>query len=138
MKVQTIVKYRKNRLLGKIIHAILLNKGVDIPAKVVLGKNVHFPHNSVGTVIHPNAVIEDDVWIYQNVTIGRANINNFDDDHEIVIRIKRGAKLCAGAKILCKKTIEVGENSIIAANAVLLESTGPNEIWGGVPARRIK
>lgn len=133
MKVQTIIKYRKNKLLGKIIHTILLNKGLDLPAKVVLGKNVRFPHNSVGTVIHPNTIIEDDAWIYQNVTIGRANITNFDDDSTLEIRIKKGAKICAGAKILCKKRIVVGENTIIAANAVLLESTGDNEIWGYWP-----
>lgn len=138
MKVQTIVRFRKNILMGKIIHTILLNKGLDLPAKVQLGKNVRFPHNSIGTVIHPNSIIEDNVWIYQNVTIGRANVTDFSDDGELKIVIKKGAILCAGAKILCKKKIEVGENTIISANAVLLESTGDNEVWVGVPARRIK
>lgn len=133
-----IVKFRKNKLLGKIIHTILLNKGLDLPAKVQLGKNVRFPHNSVGTVIHPNTIIEDNVWIYQNVTIGRANVTDFSDDRDLQIVIKKGAILCAGAKILCKKKIEVGENTIISANAVLLESTGDNQVWVGVPARRIK
>lgn len=92
----------------------------------------------MGTVIHPNTIIEDNVWIYQNVTIGRANVTDFSDDRDLQIVIKKGAILCAGAKILCKKKIEVGENTIISANAVLLESTGDNQVWVGVPARRIK
>lgn len=29
----------------------------------------------------------------------------------------------------------IGENAVVAANAVLLNSIGPGEIWGGVPAR---
>lgn len=90
MKVQTIVRFRKNILMGKIIHTILLNKGLDLPAKVQLGKNVRFPHNSIGTVIHPNSIIEDNVWIYQNVTIGRANVTDFSDDGELKIVIKKG------------------------------------------------
>lgn len=40
--------------------------------------------------------------------------------------------------IASKGEVVVGENTIIGANAVLLESTGDNEIWGGVPARRLK
>lgn len=131
MKVQTLIKYRKNYFLARICHAILLHMGLDLPANVRLGKNVRFPHNSLGTVIHPNTIIEDEVWIYQNVTIGRADIEDFSDDGETQVIVHKGAKLCAGAKILCKKKLEIAENTIIAANAVLLQSTGANEVWGG-------
>jgi serine O-acetyltransferase len=33
--------------------------------------------------------------------------------------------------------LRVGRGSVVGANAVLLESTGENEIWAGVPARRV-
>ncbi|MFQ7842579.1 MAG: acyltransferase, partial [Thomasclavelia spiroformis] len=52
--------------------------------------------------------------------------------------IKEGAILCAGAKILGKGQLTVGRNTIIAANAVLLSSTGDNEVWAGIPAKKIK
>jgi len=82
--------------------------------------------------------LEDNVTIFQGVTIGKADVvkNNPFMGHVI---IKKGAILCAGAKILAKDDVvtEIGENSIISANAVLLNSTGPNEIWGGVPAKLI-
>jgi serine O-acetyltransferase len=31
----------------------------------------------------------------------------------------------------------VAEGTIVGANAVLRESTGPYEIWAGIPARRV-
>lgn len=139
MKVDSLIKLRKNMLFNKIIHYILLNKkGVDIPSGVVIGKNVKFPHNSVGTVIHPRTIIKDNVKIYQNVTIGRANIyENYNENIGHII-IEEGAIICAGAKILYKdKDLVVAKNSIIGANAVLLNSTGENEIWGGIPAKKI-
>lgn len=46
--------------------------------------------------------------------------------------------MCAGSKILAKDNLVVGKNTIIAANSVLLKSTGENEVWGGIPARRLK
>lgn len=52
---------------------------------------------------------------------------------------RKEACICAGAKIICNRgTLIVGENTIIAANAVLIKSTGDNEIWAGIPARMIK
>lgn len=46
--------------------------------------------------------------------------------------IRKGAILRAGAKLLCmsNETLEVDENSIVAANAVLLHSISANEVWG--------
>lgn len=43
-----------------------------------------------------------------------------------------GAKVLGGAGVT-----RVGNGTIVAANAVLMQSTGENEIWGGVPARKI-
>ena len=36
--------------------------------------------------------------------------------------------------------VEIGENSIVAPGAVVSEKTKipPNEVWGGVPARKLK
>ena len=140
MRVDTLIKFRKNIIFNKIVYHLLLNKGMDLPAKVKIGKNVRFPHNSFVTVIHDNTIIEDNVKIYQNVTIGRADIQkNYEDSKMEEIIIKNGAIICAGAKILCKSgTLIVGQNTIIGANAVLLNSTGDNEVWAGVPAKRIK
>ena len=82
-------------------------------------------------MINTSAVIEDNVKIYQGVTIGRQDPTDKDPNRRAII--KGGAILCAGAKILSGNSgIEVGENTIIGANAVLLTSTGSSEIWGGL------
>ena len=130
MKVETWIKLRKGKILSKIISHILLNKGVDIPPEVKIGKEDKFPHNSVGTVIHNNTTIEDNVRIYQNVTIGRSDIYKpYKDSKMKNIIIKENAIICAGAKKLCKEgTLTIGKNSIVAANAVLLNSIGDNEV----------
>lgn len=140
MKVNTIVKFRKNKILNKLVYHILLNKGIDLPPEVKLGRNVKFPHNSVGTVIHNNTIIEDNVKIYQNVTLRRSDIDkSYKDSKMERIYIEKGAIICAGAKILCKDgELRIGENSIVGANAVLLHSIGANEVWAGIPAKRIK
>lgn len=139
--VKNMVKMYHIPLIGGIAKKINFILGVDIPRSVVIGKNVTFPHNSIGTVIHNNTVIEDNVKIYQNVSMGRADVYlpkekanpNFKGFH-----IKKGACICAGAKLICKEgTLTVGENTIIGANAVLLESTGDNEIWAGIPAKKV-
>jgi len=33
--------------------------------------------------------------------------------------------------------LRVGRGTVVGANAVLLESTGENELWAGVPARKV-
>lgn len=140
MRVNTWIKLRKGKFLSKIISHILIRKGIDIPPEVQIGKNVEFPHNSIGTVIHNNTVIEDNVKIYQNVTLGRADIyKTYKNSKMKSIVIKENAIICAGAKVLCKEgTLTIGKNSIVAANAVLLNSIGDNEIWAGIPAKKIK
>lgn len=138
--VERIIKCRKIYILRLLSKIGLIILGVDIPYEVIIGKNVKFPHNSPGTVIHPNTLIEDNVKIYQNVTIGRADIHkSYEDSKMKNIVIKKNAIICAGAKILCREgTLTIGENSIIAANSVLLQSVGDDELWAGVPAKKIK
>lgn len=140
MKVEQWIKFRKRKVLSKIISHILIRKGIDIPPEVQIGENVKFPYNSIGTVIHNYTIIEDNVKIYQNVTIGRADIYKKATSSKMKsIIIKENAIICAGAKVLCKEGIlTIGKNSIVAANAVLLNSIGDNEIWAGIPAKKVK
>ena len=112
--------------------------GVEIPRECVVDNNVIFSHWSNGLVVHPNTIIKKNVKLYQNVTIGRADIY-LENESNIRIIIDEGAVICAGAKILCKNNyLKVGRNTVVGANSVLLESTGDNEIWAGIPAKKIR
>lgn len=51
------------------------------------------------------------------------------------ITIENNVFIGAFSTILCGVTI--GSNSIVAAGSLVCKSIPPNEIWGGVPAKRI-
>ncbi|WP_455617995.1 serine O-acetyltransferase [Eisenbergiella sp.] len=135
-KLLTIYRRSNNHFVKSCARKLAKYLGCVIGDGVQLGNNVQFVHNSIGTVINSGAIIEDNVQIYQNVTIGRADVKSTGSTSWL---IKKGSILCAGAKILCRpgQKIVIGENSIIGANAVLLNSVPRNEVWGGVPAKKI-
>lgn len=105
--------------------------GCDIKPHVTIGKRCHFPH-PLGVVIGSDAVIEDDVTIYQNVTLGQRQKN---DDLGFPL-IRSGAIIYAGACVL--GDITIGRNAIIGANAVVLRDVPDNAIVAGAPGKVIK
>jgi len=132
-----LVKARSNPAIGKLAYYMLKLLGVEIPLLVKIGDDFELAHGGFGVVIHPSTTIGKGVKIYPGVTLGRADIfrpatqSRFEG-----IVVEDNAILCPGAKILCKEgVLRVGKGSVVGANAVLLESTGENEIWAGVPAR---
>ena len=131
------VRKTKSPLIKGVCRKIAKYLGCYVGKNVAIGENVRFVHNALGTVIYTDTTIEDGVWIYQNVTLGKSDVKADNAKAHFVIR--KNAILCAGAKLLCKpnETLEVGENSVVAANAVLLNSVPPNEMWG-VPAKKLK
>jgi serine O-acetyltransferase len=101
---------------------------VDINPAVPMGKGIFIDH-ATGVVIGATAVIEDDVSILQNVTLGGTGKEQ-GDRHP---KIRRGVLIGAGAKIL--GNIEVGHCSRVAAGSVVLQPVPPNATVAGVPAR---
>jgi serine O-acetyltransferase len=101
---------------------------VDIHPAVPIGKGVFIDHGT-GVIIGATAVIEDDVSILQNVTLGGTGKES-GDRHP---KIRRGVLLGAGAKIL--GNIEVGAGSRVAAGSVVLKAVPPCTTVAGVPAR---
>lgn len=134
-----LIRLRKYPIIGWFAFYILKIIGLELPRNVKVGKRVRFMRWAVGTVVHRRVEIEDDVRVFQNVTLGRADVyRSLEDSKMEGILVKKGAIIGAGAKVLCKEgTLIVGENTVIGANAVLFESTGDNEIWVGNPARKI-
>ncbi len=104
-----------------------------------LGKNVFINHGSsfldLGGII-----IEDDVLIGPKVNIITENhpidpANRKSLDLAKVV-IKQNAWIGAGATVLPGVTI--GQNSIVAAGAVVTKNVPDNTIVGGIPAQFIK
>ena len=100
----------------------------DINPAARIGKGVFLDH-ATGLVVGQTAVIEDDVSILHNVTLGGTGKAG-GDRHP---KIRRGVLIGAGAKIL--GNIEVGHCSKIAAGSVVLSPVPHNKTVAGVPAR---
>lgn len=92
-----------------------------------IGNRVNIQDGSVLHTLYQKSTIEigDDVSIGHNVTIHGAKIHDF-------------ALIGMGAVVMDDAV--VGEGALVAAGSVVLSRTviGPNELWGGAPAKFIK
>lgn len=134
-----LVYARQWPLVGRLAYYALKLLGAEIPRSVPVGAGFELAHGGVGVVIHSRAVIGSRVKIYPGVTLGRADIHLPMERSKFEgIVIEDDVILAPGAKVLCKEgTLRVRRGTVVGANAVLLQSTGENEIWAGVPARCI-
>ena len=51
--------------------------------------------------------------------------------------IRLGADVWLGCNVVVLKGVVIGDGAIVAAGAIVTKSIMPNEIWAGVPARKI-
>lgn len=129
--------YRRNHRLARTI--LLLVSNFEIHPGTTVAKGLTVQHRGMGTVIHPSTDIGRNVTLYHQVTIGRQD-GHIPAAESLMERIVIGdhAILYPGCKILGGAGITtVGTGTIIAANAVLTQSTGDYEVWGGIPARKL-
>lgn len=94
---------------------------------IKIGNRVNIQDGSVLHTLYQKSTIEigDDVSIGHNVTVHGAKIRDY-------------ALIGMGSVIM--DDAEVGEGALVAAGSVVLARTkiGPNELWGGAPAKFIK
>ena len=102
----------------------------DIHPAVPMGRGIFLDH-ATGLVIGSTAVVEDNVSILQDVTLGGTGKES-GDRHP---KIRNGVLIGAGAKVL--GNIEIGVASKIAAGSVVLHPVPPHSTVAGVPAKLI-
>ncbi|MDE2579306.1 MAG: serine O-acetyltransferase [Hyphomicrobiales bacterium] len=100
----------------------------DIHPAAQFGKGVFLDHGT-GLVVGSTAVVEDNVSMLQDVTLGGTG-NETGDRHP---KIEHGVLLGAGAKVL--GNIRVGHCARVAAGSVVLQPVPHNTTVAGVPAR---
>ena len=105
--------------------------GIEIHPGAKIGKRLVIDHG-MGIVIGETAEIGDDCLIYHGVTLGGTG----KDQGKRHPTIGNNVMISAGAKVLGPFT--VGDNSRIAANAVVLSAIPPNATAVGVPAKVVK
>ena len=105
--------------------------GVEIHPGAVIGRGLLIDHG-MGVVIGETAVIGNDCTIYQGVTLGGTG-KECGKRHPT---IGNNVMIGSGAKVLGPFT--VGDNSKIAAGAVVLSEVPPDSTCVGVPARIVR
>ncbi len=105
--------------------------GIEIHPGATIGKGLFIDHG-MGVVIGETAVIGDNCTIYQGVTLGGTGKERGKRHPTLGNNVMVGS----GAKVLGPFT--VGDNSKIAAGAVVLSEVPPNSTCVGVPARIVK
>ena len=100
----------------------------DINPAARIGRGIFLDH-ATGLVVGQTAVIEDNVSMLQDVTLGGTGKER-GDRHP---KIRQGVLIGAGAKIL--GNIEVGQCARVAAGSVVLHSVPKKTTVAGVPAR---
>jgi serine O-acetyltransferase len=103
----------------------------DIHPAARIGAGVFLDH-ATGLVVGETAVVEDDVSLLQNVTLGGTG-KQAGDRHP---KVRRGTIIGAGAKIL--GNIEIGERARIAAGAVVIAPVPAGATVAGVPAKILR
>ena len=138
--VWAIVNYRiANRLyrkgfkrLGRFVSGISqLLTNTDIHPCATIGQRVFIDHG-FGVVIGETTVIENDVLIYQGVTLGGVSLTAGKRHPTIRSNVVIGS----GAKVL--GNIIIGKNSKIGANSVVIKDVSCGSTAVGIPARIIK
>jgi len=116
------------QLLNKIFVRLLMSCQIGLGAKI--GKNVVLAYGGLGVIIHHDASVGDNCTIGAHVTIGGVAKN----PKAPVIR--EGCIIATGAKILGPVTVD--KNTVVGANAVVVNSLPANCVAVGIPAKIIK
>ena len=105
--------------------------GIEIHPGAVIGRRFVIDHG-MGIVIGETTEIGDDVLIYHGVTLGGTG----KDHGKRHPTIGNNVMVSAGAKVL--GPFKVGDNSRIAANAVVLREVPEDATAVGIPARIVR
>jgi serine O-acetyltransferase len=116
--------------------------GVEFPREALFEGPVELAHGAVGLDVHRATRLGRHVSLMPGVVIGRSD--SWVPPQSVAhlggrVVVGDHVTLGAGAKVLFEagQELVIAEGTIVGANAVLRRSTGPYEIWAGIPARRI-
>jgi serine O-acetyltransferase len=111
------------KLLFKLMQIMT---GIELPCEADVGRNFVIDHFG-GIIVSGYAKFGDNCRIRNGVTVGLRRVGE-----KFAPIIGNNVDIGAGAKVL--GPIRIGDNSVIGANAVVLDDVPENSIAVGVPA----
>ncbi len=129
------------KLGGRYKNGIIEIQARTPNSKIELGNNIS-TNNNLFVCASNNIIIGDDTLIGENVTIMDFEAHGTEPDKrrnvgkigEVII----GKNVWIGNNVTILKNSEIGDNSIVAAGAIVNKKFPPNVIIGGIPAKIIK
>lgn len=100
--------------------------GIEIHPGATIGRRFFIDHG-MGVVIGETAEIGDDCMLYHSVTLGGVSLKQVKRHPTLGDRVTVGA----GAKIL--GPVELGDDTSVGANAVVITSAPANSLVVGIP-----
>ncbi|CAB4804453.1 unannotated protein [freshwater metagenome] len=120
---------RDHRFLARMLSQLARNRtGIEIHPGATLGPGLFIDHG-MGVVIGETAEVGENVTLYHGVTLGGTTLDRGKRHPTIGDRVIIGA----GAKVL--GAIEIGADSRIGANAVVVRPVPRNSVVVGVPGQ---
>lgn len=149
---------KQTRLDGYAAQPIVLGDNVRIGAYSYLTCTSHLSKYGIGLKMGANSAIGDfthfgasgGIEIGTDVIMGsyisfHSENHNFNDTTRLIREqgvtskgIKLGNNIWVGAKVTFLDGCQIGDNSVVAAGAVVSGTFPPNSIIGGVPAKILK
>jgi hypothetical protein len=99
-----------------------------------MGENTY----SVGALLDPpltelgaNCIVGHDAVVFSHAIEGR---------RLALARVRIGDNVTIGATAVIMPGVQIGDRAIVSVGSVVLKDTriGPDEVWGGVPAKRLR
>ena len=121
---------RENVSIGEYT---IVGRGVTVENLTTIGKKCKL---ETGCYITAYSTVEDYCFIAPKVTTTNDNFLGRTEErfkHFKGVTVRRGGRIGGGAVIL--PGIEIGEDAVVAAGAVVTKNVPPKQIWAGVPAR---
>ncbi len=119
--------YLTARLLSQITRNLT---GIEIHPGAQIGPGFFIDHG-MGVVIGETTEIGADVTVYHGVTLGGTSLEHGKRHPTLGDRVVVGA----GAKLL--GAIEIGADTRVGANSVVVKSVPPNSVVVGIPGRPV-
>jgi acetyltransferase-like isoleucine patch superfamily enzyme len=113
----------------------VVGRGSQVDLDVTVGARVRI---QTGCYLTGNSVVEDDVFVAPGVmTTNDRHITRHGPDYELEgVALRRACRIGGGAVLL--PGVEVAEEALVAAGAVVTRDVPPRAVVMGVPARQVR
>lgn len=136
MNMNNLVKRVKYHVLSPVSYAKAI--GVHLGSGVQITGKQEWTSEPYLIYIGDNTTVSKDVQFLTHD--GSTRVFRKQEKYRKVLRfgsVHVGKNCFLGARSIIMPGVTIGDNSIIAAGAVVTKDVPQNEIWGGVPAKKI-